>query len=523
MDIAYEEVVETQREALPSTSKSDAESTGPPQKKPRVSYKPVSSFGTPKWSRNKGKEEFHYDISPQEAPLTDMQKDVCELLKDLSPIQLFSKFYDGEVLDYIITETNRFAAQNNAGFHLDVVILKRFLGILLISGYHTLPSIEDYWSSQLSLGIAIVQQARATFMHVKRYIHFANNDELDVNDKMAKLSRFFDIINRKFKQFGIWSEFLSIDEQMVPYFGRHSCKMFILGKPIRFGYKLWCLCSSTDYLFSFIPYCGQSDEYNRELGLGADVVLRLLSNVEAPMRHVVFFDNFFTSYHLLCLLSAKGFCATGTVRCNRVAGEAINMKTGKDLPRGARDYMYDSKKQITLCRWQDNKEVTIATNHDQILPLYPVRHWQKATKASKKSLGENGKFVNVDQTAVLHNYNKGMGGVDLHDNAIQNYRVNIRGKRWYWPLWINTVNSSTVNARKLHCLVAKYKNEKPMSQKQFKSSVTESLLLTDEKEALEVDEDLEFQRPRNLPNLKTTVTAANCCYVSPEMCLCNIM
>lgn len=118
-----------------------------------------------------------------------MQKDLCELLKDLSPIQLFSKFYDGEVLDHIITETNRFAAQNNAGFHLDVVILKRFLGILLISGYHTLPSIEDYWSSQLSMGIAIVKQAmsRATFMHVKRYIHFANNDELDGNDKMAKV------------------------------------------------------------------------------------------------------------------------------------------------------------------------------------------------------------------------------------------------------------------------------------------------------------------------------------------------
>ncbi|XP_050340554.1 piggyBac transposable element-derived protein 3-like [Bactrocera neohumeralis] len=181
------------------------------------------------------------------------------------------------------------------------------------------------------MGIAIVQQAmsRTTFMHVKRYINFANNDELDVNDMMAKLRRFFDIRNRKFKQFGIWSKFLSIDEQMVPYFGRHSCKMFILGKPIRLGFKLWCLCSSTGYLFSFIPYCGQSDEYNRELGLGADVVLRLLSNGEAAMRHVVFFDNFFTSYHLLCLLSAKGLCATGTARCNRVAGGAINMKTGK--------------------------------------------------------------------------------------------------------------------------------------------------------------------------------------------------
>lgn len=48
-------------------------------------------------------------------------------------------------------------------------------------------------------------------------------------------------------QFGIWAANLSVDEQMVLYFGRHSCKMYILGKPIRFGYKLWCLCLVADF------------------------------------------------------------------------------------------------------------------------------------------------------------------------------------------------------------------------------------------------------------------------------------
>lgn len=28
---------------------------------------------------------------------------------------------------------------------------------------------------------------------------------------------------------------LSVDEQMIPYFGRHSCKMYMKGKPVRFG------------------------------------------------------------------------------------------------------------------------------------------------------------------------------------------------------------------------------------------------------------------------------------------------
>ena len=135
---------------------------------------------------------------------------------------------------------------------------------------------------------------------------------------------------------------------MVPYFGRHSSKMFIYGKPIRFGYKLWCLCSSCGYLFRFIPYCGKSDQYNTDVGLGADVVLRLLENVEFPKRHQLYFDNFFTSYHLLCLLGEKGISSTGTVRSNRVADGERHLKTGKTLPRGEYDYTFDSTNKITL-------------------------------------------------------------------------------------------------------------------------------------------------------------------------------
>lgn len=40
-----------------------------------------------------------------------------------------------------------------------------------------------------------------------------------------------------------------------------------------------------------------------------------------------------------------------------------------------------------------------------------------------------------------------------------------------------------------------------MSQKQFKLSVTDSLLLTNDKEGIEVDDDTEFQKPRDLQNV----------------------
>ena len=70
-----------------------------------------------------------------------------------------------------------------------------------------------------------------------------------VEPRMAKVEPLYDLLNEKIQQFGIAHEDLSIDELMVPYYGRHSCKQFIRAKPIRFRYKLWVLASATG-----VPY-----------------------------------------------------------------------------------------------------------------------------------------------------------------------------------------------------------------------------------------------------------------------------
>ena len=66
---------------------------------------------------------------------------------------------------------------------------------------------------------------------------------------------------------------------MVPYFGRHSAKMFIRGKLVRFGFKPRCLASADGFLFRFMPYAGASFT-DDGLGLGERAVLSLLEIVE---------------------------------------------------------------------------------------------------------------------------------------------------------------------------------------------------------------------------------------------------
>ena len=69
---------------------------------------------------------------------------------------------------------------------------------------------------------------------------------------------------------------LAIDEQMVLYFGRYSAKMFIFGKPNRFGNKNWVLASSDGYPNKFETYTGACDTKDSSKPLGPQFVFVLL-------------------------------------------------------------------------------------------------------------------------------------------------------------------------------------------------------------------------------------------------------
>ena len=74
-------------------------------------------------------------------------------------------------------------------------------------------------------------------------------------------------------------EDLSIDESMVPYYGRHSCKQFIRAKSIRFGFKSWVLANGTGVPHKIEIYQGRTNQ-------GSDQPLgtRFVKNVTSQPR-----------------------------------------------------------------------------------------------------------------------------------------------------------------------------------------------------------------------------------------------
>ncbi|KAG8225279.1 hypothetical protein J437_LFUL001892, partial [Ladona fulva] len=223
-----------------------------------------------------------------------------------------------------------------------------FLGVLLLSGCHQLPNRRLYWSKSEDCSVEIVSNSitRNRFEEILKYLHLADNARYDWQDRLYKVRPLFSVLNKNFKiPFQI--ENISVDESIIPN--------LFCGKPIRFGFKLWCLSDSAGYLYHAEPYAGvDTDLPKTDLGQGGDVVLGLVDKCRVPPGMKVFFDNFFTSENLLKELTRKGIGATGTFRENRVK-EIYNLPEKiqfKRLKRGKAVYRSDGS--LLIMRWNDS-------------------------------------------------------------------------------------------------------------------------------------------------------------------------
>ena len=65
-----------------------------------------------------------------------------------------------------------------------------------------------------------------------------------------------------------------------------------------------------------------------------------------------------------------------------------------------------------------------------------------------------------------------MGGVDLVDRALSDYRPEIHGKNWFWSLIVNAINLLCVFTWRIY----KIANDKEVPQRDFRDEVVGILL-----------------------------------------------
>nr|CAH7765248.1 unnamed protein product [Callosobruchus chinensis] len=182
---------------------------------------------------------------------------------------------------------------------------------------------------------------------------------------------------------------------------------------------------------------------NSDLGLGASVVTTFAERLKGayPDFHFNFFiDNFFTGLPLLRKMTAIGFGCTGTIRENRIENCPLNKKDVKQKQRGFTNSFVNEDKSMIVIQWKDNSTVQVASNAYGVLP----------TKSAKRYSAAEKKNITVDMPNAINLYNENMGGTDLMDRNISNYRIKIRNNKWYWQTFTHLLSASASNAWILH-------------------------------------------------------------------------
>lgn len=274
--------------------------------------------------------------------------------------------------DEILAQSNLYADQQRSAKHdqspwtpISKEELMAFIGINIAMGVVSLPSMDDYWSTDPILSHAWFRAviSRNRFREILRYVHVTDNSKaLDRSspnyDKLWKVRPLLDVLSKRCIELYSPHPQISVDESMIGTKCRLSFIQYMPKKPVKWGIKVWvCADSVNGYIYTFDVYCGaNSSQPLHPNGLGYGVVMKLL----APCLHkgyTVYMDNFYASPQLFKDLLSMNTYACGTLRQNRKKfPDSLKPKAGERAkPRGTSIFAFCNK--ITVVRWIDNKDV----------------------------------------------------------------------------------------------------------------------------------------------------------------------
>ncbi|CAB4053925.1 unnamed protein product [Lepeophtheirus salmonis] len=148
------------------------------------------------------------------------------------PHQLWRLFQPGNHIEEIISQSRLFAhpkGRSNKAIDVTEDSILCVYAVMLLSGYSKVPNKMIYVEDTLDGNDSIISE------NIKR-----DNSKMSCHLSMKYMPA---------------PQSLRVDEIMIPYYGSHGENQFICEKPVKFGFKLWALCSSSGHIVFVEPYC----------------------------------------------------------------------------------------------------------------------------------------------------------------------------------------------------------------------------------------------------------------------------
>ena len=150
-------------------------------------------------------------------------------MNSMQPIDFFKLFLTDDLINLMVTETNRYADQEinkhlplrrssrlNPWKSVDHQEMCQFLGILLHMGCVKLPTFEHYWSTNILYRIPIFSKVmpRNKFQLILRFWHFIDNNTAGPG-RLRKIVPIVEHLNNTMNTIYIPDKDHSIDESMM--------------------------------------------------------------------------------------------------------------------------------------------------------------------------------------------------------------------------------------------------------------------------------------------------------------------
>ncbi|XP_046814165.1 piggyBac transposable element-derived protein 3-like [Vespa crabro] len=343
-------------------------------------------------------EEFSTQFSSDEEDAGDCPK-VPEAPH--SSMTYFRQQFDKEIISNIVDYTNMYALQYDPAKPIAVSVneIEYSLAAVFFMSIYGLLRTEMYWNSKTRVSAVADTMSRTRWREIKSKIHFSRNlqanatNNAEVTDSLQKIRPILDKLVKNFNRIPM-SEHVCVDEQIIPFKGRHRLKNYMPKKSKKWGYKAFLLCDSSGLIYNFEIYTGKviRDPELPNVGSSGNMVLRLAKIIPKQLFYKICFDNWFSTLPLVFELEKLGIQSVATVRVT-----------------------------INAVKWYDNKAVHLISTFCEIEPVDIVKRWDKKVN----------RMIDVQRPNIVKTYNQHMGGINLVDSLIALYRIKIRSKKWY--------------------------------------------------------------------------------------------
>ena len=199
-----------------------------------------------------------------------------------------------------------------------------FLGLLVLSGVKRAGHVSflELWATDGS-GIEIFRACMSynRFLFLLLAIRFDDRMTWSQRKETDKLSAIRYILNefvQNCKNTYCLTEFLTIDETLVPFRGRCSFIQYIPKKPAKYSVKIFALCDAKTYFTGNLEvYCSKQPTGPHEVpNSPADIVERLISHLKGTCHNLTT-DNWYTSCTLAMSLLQDKITLVGTLKKNK--------------------------------------------------------------------------------------------------------------------------------------------------------------------------------------------------------------